>query len=179
MNDPADLLDKSHSSTEESSNGHNPEWAASTEATHATSDAAEDAAGATASAVVEATAQKDFVEVDRTYLLVARHTREHVCSLLGPSLQMNEDTISNLMTKLEKLKSELRDWAASEIRARMLNEALKFNLPVRHFLEIKKWWAENCTEKDQQVITRIACGIWDVEPGWEYKLEHKYMLLKK
>ena len=179
MSDPDP--DESHSSTEEASNGHHPEWAASAEHTHATSVTATEAAASSGSAVIadSTSAEKDFVEVDRTYLLVGRHTREHVCSLLGPSLQMNEDAISNMMTKLEKLKSDLRDWAASEIRAKMLNEALKWKLPVRNFREIKKWWADHGTDEAQQVIARIAFGIWDEDSGWEYKLERKYMRLKK
>ena len=125
--------DQSHSSSKEASNGPHPEWAASTDHTHATSVTASAEAAASSA---DQQSDTHFTEVDRTYLLVAKHTREHVCSLLGPSLQMNEEAISNLMTKLEKLKAKLRDWAASEIHAKMLNEALKHKLPVHHFQEI-------------------------------------------
>jgi hypothetical protein len=163
-----------HSSSTED---QHPEWEASAENPHLqTSSAAaavEDPASSTSSS------GKEVTEIDRAYLLVGKHKREHICSLLGPSLQRNEDAISNLLSQLESLKKELRDWAAGEIRARMLDEARKHKLPVRHFGEIKRWWAKNFTANDQKVIARIAFGIWDDEPGWEYLLEEKYMQLKK
>jgi len=164
----------SHDSS--TSDDEHPELEASAETTQLpTSSAAavEDPASSASSS------GKELTEIDRAYLLVGKHKREHVCSLLGPSMQRNEDAISNLLSHLESLKKELRDWAAGEIRARMLDEARKNKLPVRHFGEIKRWWAKNCTANDQKVIARIAFGIWDDDPGWEFVLEENYMQLKK
>lgn len=170
-------VSSSHPSAEDTSNGPHPEWAAFSDNVQQQTTAA--------SAVQQdppsssTLSGKEFTEIDRAYLLVGKHKREHVCSLLGPSMQRNEDAIANLMAKLDLLKKELRDWASGEIRARMLAEALKHKLPVRHFGEIKQWWSKNSTEKDQKIVARIAYGIWDEQPGWEFALEETYMQLKK
>ena len=124
-------------------------------------------------------AKNQLVELNRHHLTVAKHTREHALSILGPSLHNNDSAIQETLKKLDTMKRELRTWAINEIHATMIAAAHSKGLKdVRTFSDIRDWWMQNCTEEAQDIVGYVQYGVWDSRPNWELELECKYMARK-
>lgn len=116
-------------------------------------------------------------------------TVQHVHQILGVG-NHTEEELNECFEKLQDMKSSVRTWGATNIRAKMTEIARKLhtndltlavvyhNNPVSNFGEIKKWWQQLEVQSDDRARNSmyfICYGYFEENPEWEIFLETQYM----
>lgn len=120
-------------------------------------------------------------------------TVQHVHQMLGVG-NHTEEEIDECLEKLQEMKSSVRTWGATNIRAKMAEIARKLptndltlaleynNNPVTNFGDIKKWWQLPEVQSDDRArnsMYYICYGYFEESPEWEIFLETQCMAAHK
>ena len=67
-------------------------------------------------------------------------TKEHVLKILPSQDALQQDVVDDRIASIQKLKSDLRAFANSQVKKVYVKAAIDEGIDVRSFDELKRWW---------------------------------------
>ena len=80
-------------------------------------------------------------------------TKEHVLKILPSQDALRQDVVDDRIALIQKLKSDLRAFANSQVKKVYVKAAIDEGIDVRSFDELKRWWK---TQKE----LRLQYTLW-------------------
>ena len=102
-------------------------------------------------------------------------TKEHVLKILPSQDALRQDVVDDRIASIQKLKSDLRAFANSQVKKVYVKAAIDEGIDVRSFDELKRWWKDaEGTAPQVLFMEYIMYNMWS--PNMFKALEESYML---